>query len=103
MNFRSEGFLAEPRPPGCGRIFDAATPPRALVHVKKVHAKKVTVTFFFRPTPQHAVERYRETLKILVTLRTAVLQVPSKSYENCPVRSAFVQLSRNETRSGRTG
>ena len=43
MNFRSEGFLAQPRPPGRGRIFGAATPPGALVHVKKVHVKKVTV------------------------------------------------------------
>ena len=33
-------------PPGRGRIFGAATPPGALVHVKKV-----TVTFFLRPTP----------------------------------------------------
>jgi len=30
-----------------GRIIGAATPPGALVHVKKVHVKKVTVTFFF--------------------------------------------------------
>jgi hypothetical protein len=34
-------------------------------------------------------------LKILVTLRTAVLQLPSKAYANRMVRSAFVQLSRN--------
>jgi hypothetical protein len=55
VNFRSAEFLAQPRPPGRGRIFDAATPPGArqdfwrshapgaLVHVKKVHVKKVTV------------------------------------------------------------
>ena len=43
MNFRSAEFLAQPRPPGRGRIFDVATPPGALVHVKKVHVKKVTV------------------------------------------------------------
>ena len=39
-------------------------------------------------------------------LRTAVLQLPSKSYENRPKRSAYVHFSRNggnETRSGRTG
>ena len=53
-------------------------------------------------------------------LRTAVLQLPSKSYENRRKRSAFVHFSRNggkahedrykypvliknETRSGRTG
>ena len=41
-----------------------------------------------------------------MTLRTAVLQLPSKSYENRVKRSAFVHFSRNggnETRSGRTG
>ena len=59
MNFRSAGFLAQPRPPGRGRIFGAATPPGrgrifgaatppgALVHVKKVHVKKVTVVTVF--------------------------------------------------------
>ena len=30
-----------------------------------------------------------------MTLRTAVLQLPSQSYANLTVRSAFVQLSRN--------
>jgi hypothetical protein len=39
VNFRSAGFLAQPRPPGRGRIFGAATSPGALVHVKKVHVK----------------------------------------------------------------
>ena len=38
-----------------GRIFGAATPPGALVHIKKVHVKKVTVVIvlnvFLRPTP----------------------------------------------------
>ena len=45
-------------------------------------------------------------LKIAVPLRTAVLQLPSKSCENRPKRSAFVHFSRNggiEMRSGRTG
>ena len=84
-----------------GRIFGAATPPGALVHVIKV-----TVTLFFAP---HALARRRNLwrdLKILVTLRTAVLQLPSKSYANRRKRSGIVQLSRNrgnETRSGRAG
>ena len=68
-----------------GRVFGAATPPGALVHVKKVHVKKVTVLISRR-------NLWRD-LKILVTLRTAVFQLPSKFYENRTVRSAFVQLS----------
>ena len=101
MNFRSAGFLAQPRPPGRGRIFGAATPPGALVHVKKV-----TVTFFFAPHALACRRKVQRDLKIAVPLRTAVLQLPSKSYENRTVRSAFVHFSRNggnETRSGRTG
>ena len=64
MNFRSAGFLAQPRPPG------------ALVHVQKVHVKKVTVTFFFAPHALACRRRVQRDQKILVTLRTAVLQVP---------------------------
>jgi hypothetical protein len=82
-------------PPGRGRIFGAATPPGALVHVKKVHVKKVTVTFFFAPHALACRSKVQRDLKILVTLRTAVLQVPSKSYENRTVRSAFVHFSNN--------
>ena len=90
MNFRSAAFLAQPRPPGRGRIFGAATPPGALVHVKKV-----IVTFFFAPHALACRRNLWRDLKILVTLRTAVLQLPSKSYANRRERSAFVQLSRN--------
>ena len=90
-----------------GRIFGAATPPRArqdfwrshlpgaLVHVKKVHVKKVTVTFFFAPHALACRRNLWRDLKILVTLRTAVLQLPSKSYANRRKRSGIVQLSRN--------
>ena len=84
-----------------GRIFGAATPPGALVHVKKV-----TVTFLFAPHALACRRNLWTDLKILVTLRTAVLQLPSKTYENRPKRSAFVHFSRNggnETRSRRTG
>ena len=77
-------------PPGRGRIFGAATPPGALVHVKKV-----TVTFFFAPHALACRRKVQRDLKILVPLRTAVLQLPSKSYENRTVRSAFVHFSRN--------
>jgi hypothetical protein len=42
-------------------------------------------------------------LKILVTLRTAVLQVPSKSYENRVKRSGIVQLSRNQKKKESKG
>jgi hypothetical protein len=59
-----------------GRIFGAATPPGA--------------------RQDFGAQR---DLKISVTLRTAVLQVPSKSYENRRERSAFVQLSRNQKKS----
>ena len=75
-----------------GRIFGAATSPGALVHVKKVHVKKVTVTFFFAPHALACRRKVQRDLKILVTLRTAVLQVPSKSYENRRKRSAFVNF-----------
>ena len=75
---------------GRGRIFGAATPPGALVHVQKV-----TVTFFFAPHALACRRKVQRDLKILATLRTAVLQVPSKSYENRTVRSAFVHFSRN--------
>ena len=78
-----------------GRIFGAATPPGALVHVKKVHVKKVTVTFFFAPHALACRRNLWRDLKILVTLRTAVLQLPSKSYANRRKRSGIVQLSRN--------
>jgi hypothetical protein len=39
--------LAQQRPPGRGRIFGAATPPGALVHVKKSYRFEC----FLRPTP----------------------------------------------------
>ena len=74
-----------------GRIFGADTPPGALVHVKKV-----TVTFFFAPHALACRRNLWRDLKILVTLCTAVLQLLSKSYANRTVRSAFVQLSRNQ-------
>ena len=38
MNFRSAGFLAQPRPPGRGRIFDAASPPGARQDFWRSHA-----------------------------------------------------------------
>jgi hypothetical protein len=91
VNFRSEGFLAQPRPPG------------ALVHVKKsTWKKKVTVVTVLNVFAPHALacrRKVRRDLKILVTLRTAVLQVPSKSYENRTVPSGIVQLSRNQKKS----
>ena len=99
MNFRSAGFLAQPRPPGRGRIFGAATPPGALVHVKKV-----TVTFFFAPHALACRRKVQRDMKIAVPLCTAVLQLPSKSYENRRKRSGIVQLSRNRSkRPTRTG
>ena len=70
--------------------------------------RKVTVTFF----EPHALACRRNLwrdLKILVTLRTAVLQVPSKSYENrreLQLLCNFLETKKsrgNETRSGRTG
>ena len=51
---------------------------------------------FFAPHALACRSKVQRDLKVLVTLRTAVLQVPSKSYENRMVRSAFVQLSRNQ-------
>jgi hypothetical protein len=92
VNFRSAGFLAQTRLPGRGRIFGAATPPGALVHVKKSYR----FSCFFAPHALACRRKIQRDLKILGTLRTAVLQVPSKSYENRMVRSPFVQLSRNQ-------
>jgi hypothetical protein len=103
VNFRSAGFLAQPRPPGRGRFFGAATPPRARQVFWRSHAprgastckkstcKKSNRYFFFAP---HAAcrRKVQRDLKILATLRTAVLQVPSKFYENRTVRSAFVHF-----------
>ena len=92
----------QPRPPfPVGRIFGAATPPGALVHVKKVHVKKVTVTFFFAPHALACRRMVQRDLKNLVTLRTAVLQVPSKSYENRTVGSIqelcnFLEIKKNK-------
>ena len=87
-----------------GRIFGAATPPGARQDFWRshappgalIHVKKVTVTFFFAPHALACRRKVQRDLKILVTYRTAVLQVPSKSYENRRERSAFVQLSRNQ-------
>ena len=50
---------------------------------------------FFSPHALACRRNLWSDLKILVTLRTAVLQLPSESYENRLKRSAFVQLSRN--------
>ena len=90
--------MAQPRPPGRGRIFGAATPPGAQVHVKKIHVKKVTVVtvlnVFCTPRP-YMSQKPTKFLEIAVPLRTAVLQLPLKSYENRPKRSAFVHFSRN--------
>jgi hypothetical protein len=47
-----------------GRIFGAATPPGALVHVKKVHVQKVTVTFFFAPHALACRRKVQRDLKI---------------------------------------
>jgi hypothetical protein len=51
---------------------------------------------FFAPHALACRRKVQRDLKILVSLRTAVLQVPSKSYENRPKRSGIVQLSRNK-------
>ena len=64
----------------------------SLVASARVHGfEKVAVPFFFAP---HALAREpnlpTKDLKIGVPLRTAVLHLPSKSYENCRERSAFV-------------
>jgi hypothetical protein len=87
-----------------GRIFGAATPPGALVHVKKVHVKKSYRSYrfkcFFAPHALACRRKVQRDLKIVVILRTAVLQVPSKSYENRTVRSGIVQLSRNQKSRG---
>ena len=48
---------------------------------------------FFAPHALACRRKVQRDLKILGTLRTAVLQVPSKSYENRTVRSAFVHFS----------
>jgi hypothetical protein len=55
--------------------------------------------FFFAPYALACRRNLWRDLKILVPLRTAVLQLPSKSYENRMVRSAFVQLSRNRLKA----
>ena len=82
-----------------GRIFGAATPPGARQDFWRSHAprgastcKKVTVTFFFAPHALACRRKVQRDLKILVTLRTAVLQVPSKSYENRRKRSGIVHF-----------
>jgi hypothetical protein len=51
---------------------------------------------FFAPHALACRKKVQRDLKILVTLRTAVLQVPSKYYENRVKRSGIVQLSRNQ-------
>ena len=56
---------------------------------------------FFAPHALACRRKVQRDLKILVTLRTAVLQVPSKSYENRTVRSGIVQLSRNQKKRKR--
>ena len=47
---------------------------------------------FFAPHALACCSKVQRDLKVLVTLRTAVLQMPSKSYENRTVRSAFVHF-----------
>ena len=96
-----------------GRIFGAATPPGARqdfwrsdaprgasTFKKSTCTKKVTVVtvlnVFFAPHALACRRKVQRDLKILVTLRTAVLQVPSKFYENHRKRSGIVQLSRNQ-------
>ena len=94
-----------------GRIFDGATPPGVRQDFWRRHApegastckkstcKKSNRYFFFATHALACRRKVQRDLKILVTLRTAVLQVPSKSYENRRKRSAFVQLSRNQKKS----
>ena len=63
--------------------------------------RKPTVTFvkvtavFCVPDALACCRNLWRDLKILVPLRTAVLQEPSKSYANRRGRSGIVQLSRN--------
>jgi hypothetical protein len=57
--------------------------------------RKITVTFCFAPRALACRRNLWRDLKMLLTFRTAVLQLPSKSYANRRERSAFVQLSRN--------
>jgi hypothetical protein len=78
-----------------GRIFGAATPPGGASTFKKSTCKKSSRYFFFAPHALACRRKVQRELKILVTLRTALLQVPSKSYENRTVRLAFVHFSRN--------
>ena len=108
MNFRSAGFLAQPRPPGRGRIFGAATTPGARQDFWRSHAPRGASTCkkstckksyrsyrfkcFFAPHALACRRKVQRNLEISVTLRTAVLQVPSKSYENRTVRSAFMHF-----------
>ena len=56
-------ILAQPRPPERGRIFGAATPPGALVHVKKV--KKVTVVTVLNVFAPHALACRRKVQRDL--------------------------------------
>ena len=51
--------------------------------------------FAFAPHALACRRNLCRDVKIQVTLRTAVLQVPSKSYANRIVQSFFVQLSRD--------
>ena len=67
----------------------------------KVNAKKLPFYLIFAPHALTCRRNLWRDLKILVTLRTAVLQLPSKSYENRRKRSAFVQLSRNRLKGPR--
>jgi hypothetical protein len=67
-----------------GRIFGAATPPgarqefwRSHVPGALVHVKKSNRYFFFPPHAPACRRNLWRDLKILVTLRTAVLQLPS--------------------------
>ena len=85
-----------------GRIFGAATPPGARQDFWRSHAprgastcKKSNRYFFFAPYALACGRKVQRDLKIAVPLRTAVLQLPSKSYENRRERSAFVHFSRN--------
>jgi hypothetical protein len=85
-----------------GRIFGAATPPGARQDFWRSHTPRGASTckksnrYFFFCAPRLACRRkVQRDLKISVTLRTVVLQVPSKSYENRIKRSAFVHFSRN--------
>jgi hypothetical protein len=56
--------------------------------------EKFSRLLFCAPHPSARTHRTKD-LKIGVPLRTAVLHLPSKSYENRRKRSAFVQFSRN--------